>query len=163
VHITYILGFSTIKTQVKYLLENDKRNHDYRSTQTRSCGASPTKTEQKDYQFILEENLELLRQAGKEKTQALADAKKIQELERALVQSRKETEEAKRVPWSYRKGRKIVLGLHVLLAVIAGFSGPALWYTHASPVEACWTALGGILWLVAATAYLDSLASDARV
>lgn len=133
------------------------------STEATKPQATELKTEQKDYQFLLEENLELLRQAEKEKTQAIADVKKIQELERALVQSRKETEEAKRIPWSYRKGRKLVLALHVLLAVVAGFSGPALWYTHASPVEACWTALGGILWLIFATAYLDYLASDERM
>ena len=109
-------------------------------------------SEQKDYQFLLEENLALLRQLNdlNQKLEAslkkeLASVSKIEELKR---ESSGFYNELRARPWvSYKLLRKLFLCLQVLLAIFLSVSGTLLWYFHKSPADACLTAVPGILWL----------------
>jgi hypothetical protein len=54
------------------------------------------------------------------------------------------------------------MALHVILSISAGASGMVLWLKHLAPPEACWSILGGLVWLGVTTVYIHALAEDER-
>lgn len=117
-----------------------------------------TAEETKDYRFLLEENLQLLREADKVKSAALAEAKKAEALQKELNEMKAIA--ASRTVKGYKLGRRIVLGAHVVLSIIVGFSGLTLWLKGFAPAASCWTAAPGILWLGIITAVIYDLADN---
>lgn len=114
--------------------------------------------EKKDYAALLNENLELMRRVTDLSTASQVLVTKRAEAERALAEEKAQ----KKAPGGYRRGRRIVLSLHVLLSIFTMAVGPYLWYHHLAPAEVNWLALPGLVWLVIVTAYISSLADDER-
>ena len=124
--------------------------------------ATETKTaeadEAPDYQFLLEENMSLLRAQTQHSAEQLKLTEKISKLEADLATA----QVAAKKPTSLRTWRKRLALFHIPFAIALGSSGLVLWVKHLAPPEACFMALPGVVWMVASTIYLDSLASEER-
>lgn len=117
-----------------------------------------TAEDKKDYQFLLEENLQLLRDADKVKGLALTESKKVQALQKELEELK--TKDANRGVRGYRLGRRIVLGVHVVLSIMTGLSGLILWLKGISEPAACLMAIPGLIWLGIITSVIYGLAEE---
>ncbi len=116
----------------------------------------PLSREQRDFQFLLEENLELLRDAEKFSKEALKYEKEISKLKEQLaIQNYKLAR-----PRAFAQLRKFVMFLHVVLSIGVGALGPILWLKHLAPAEACWGIAGGVLWFAIASACIHGMADD---
>lgn len=114
-----------------------------------------TAEDKKDYQFLLEENLRLLREVEALSKAALSYDQKTAELKKQVTDRDLKLAKSK----TFSKLRKFVAALHILLGLGVGALGPALWLTHRAPADACWSILGGVVWLIVATSYINSLAN----
>lgn len=119
---------------------------------------SAEQSEQKDYQFFLNENLELLRKNEQLSKAVLKKMETIQQLEREAAAQNLQLAKSR----AFSKGRRFVMALHVVLSILTGSSGMILWLKHLAPPEACWSILGGLVWFGAATVYIHALAEDER-
>lgn len=113
--------------------------------------------ETRDYQFLLEENLELLRAQNEGSKEQLKLHEQIKKLERQLAESKKIL--AKRT--TLKAWRRRVALFHVPFGMLIASAGVALWLKHLAPPEACFfSLLAGAVWTIGATMYLHSLASE---
>lgn len=117
-----------------------------------------TAQDRKDYQFLLEENLRLLREVEALSKTALTYDQKTAELRKQVTDRDLKLAKSK----TFAKLRKFFATLHILLGLGVGALGPTLWLTHRSPAEACWGILGGVVWLIATTVYIDYLADEEK-
>jgi hypothetical protein len=116
----------------------------------------PLSREQKDYQFLLEENLELLRETEKHSREVAKYERELSKLKEQLaVQNAKLAK-----PKAFSQLRKFVMFLHVALSIGAGAFGPILWLNHLAPADACWSIVGGVLWLAIASAFISAMADE---
>lgn len=118
----------------------------------------PIAVEDKDYAAVLTENLELLRKAESNASQVLEAVAARERAEREL----KDEVEKHAAPGGYRKGRKIVLGLHVAMSIFTMFFGPILWLKGLAPPELSWLSLLGLIWFIAVTVLILVLAEEER-
>lgn len=114
-----------------------------------------TAEDKKDYQFLLEENLRLLREVETLSKAALSYEQKTAELKKQVTDRDLKLAKSK----TFSKLRKFIAAFHILLGIGVGSFGPALWLTHRAPPEACWGILGGVVWLIVTTLYIDALAT----
>lgn len=117
-----------------------------------------TTAENPDYQFILEENMRLLREVESLSKTALNYDQKTTELQKQITQRDLKLAKSK----AFSRIRKFVAVLHVLLAIGVGGFGPTLWLLRRAPAEAWWGIAGGFVWLLATTAWIDTLADNER-
>lgn len=103
-----------------------------------------TAEDKKDYQFFLEENLQLLRAIDKAKSTALEATAKTEKLQEELDTLRAEFSNKK--IRGYRFGRRLVLALHVILSIAVFVSGFVLWMKNLAPPRACFTTVPGLVW-----------------
>lgn len=118
--------------------------------------ATATAQDKKDYQFLLEENLRLLRDVDDLSKAALQYAAKTAELKKQITDRDLKLAKSK----TFAKLRKFFAAFHILLGLGAGALGPVLWLTNKAPAEACWGIAGGVIWLIIATSYIDALAVE---
>ena len=120
--------------------------------------ATETKTAESDvapdYQFLLEENMVLLRAQAQHSAEQLKLTEKIGKLETDLATARV----AAKKPTSMKAWRKRIALFHIPFAIALGSSGLVLWLKHIAPAEACFMAIPGIIWMVISMIYLDGLA-----
>lgn len=119
-----------------------------------------TAEDKKDYMFLLEENLQLLRAVDKAKSTALEAATKTEKLQNELAVL--QAKELNKKIHGYRLGRRFVLALHVILSIAVFASGFVLWIKNLAPPEACLTTIPGLLWFAIITSYISTLADMER-
>ena len=124
--------------------------------------ATQTKTaesdEAPDYQFLLEENMGLLRAQAQHSAEQLKLTERIGKLEADLA----EAQVAAKKPISLRGWRKRLALFHVLFGIALGSSGLILWLRGFAPPEACLMVIPGLIWIFVSTIYLHSLADGER-
>lgn len=124
------------------------------ATETVSATAEPAP----DYQFLLEENLGLLRVQAKHSEEKLRLTDKIGKLESSLNEAKEQL--GKRT--SMRAWRRRLAVFHIPLGIAVGCSGLVLWLKGFAPPHACFTGVAGALWVLIASLNIDSLASNER-
>lgn len=117
-----------------------------------------TAEDKKDYQFLLEENLRLLREVETLSKAALSYDQKTAELKKQITERDLKLAKSK----TFSKIRKFVMMLHIPLGIGVGALGPTLWLLHRAPADACWGIAGGVLWLLVTTLGIDHLADQER-
>jgi len=107
--------------------------------------------ETRDYQFLLNENIALLRDANKDAQQLLQAKKQLEELKKQLEQ----LEKSKSRMTFFGFVAKCAFTANFPLSIALALSGPALWLTHHSPAEACLTVIPGIIWFAVSSTIIS--------